>query len=355
MAINVTSLKKVLKKLLEDKEDVTFYPTYGYREGDDWIIPVRIWVHESRRLTEGLVKLLAKNFSRAKNCEQENLATRIADIVADSESREMVVFKFDNDPEEKEWRVQTVDGNHPKSDLNGIIKGFIKLSHARALTLLKAQSAKNEWLTFRAISKDHSGIGRIRLIWREGLSVISDIDDTIKITEIPAGGKVVVRNTFFRDFAVAPEMVSRYRALGTASFHYVSGGPWQLYGPLSDFLEKEGFPEGTFHMKSVPKNLLSPATWKDLLKLVGDATVKQKIAQIGEIMSRFPERKFILVGDSGEHDSEVYRHLRDIFGDQVKEIWIRDVVNERCANPVRFDGMTIIDALTVVEGGSQFQ
>jgi Uncharacterized conserved protein (DUF2183) len=96
--------------------------------------------------------------------------------------------------------------------------------------------------------------------------VISDIDDTIKITEIPAGFKVVVINTFFRDFVAAPEMAKMYQGFNGASFHYVSGGPWQLYGPLSEFLfsEKAGFPEGTFHMKQVSKNLLSAATWEDL-------------------------------------------------------------------------------------------
>ena len=348
-------LKKILKKLIEDKEDVTFYPTYGYREGNDWKIPIRIWVHEPRKITEKLVKLLANNLGKSNDHEQKNLAVRIAHFVADSESREKVVFRFDNDPVEEEWRVQSENGMHPKSNLNGIIKGFITLSVARALTLLEAQGTQDGWLTFRAVSKDHSGTGRVRLLEREGLSIISDIDDTIKITEIPAGGKIVVRNTFFRDFEAAPNMANRYKNLGKASFHYVSGAPWQLYQPLAGFIKKRRFPEGSFHMKSVPKNLLSPSTWRDLLKLVGDATVEQKISQISELMYRFPERKFIFVGDSCEHDPEVYGQLRDTFGDQVQEIWIRDVVNERQTHPERLTGMKIIEALTVSEGVSEFQ
>jgi phosphatidate phosphatase APP1 len=96
-------------------------------------------------------------------------------------------------------------------------------------------------------------------------------------------------------------------------------------------------------MKSVPKNLLSPTTWKSLLKLVGDATVEQKIFQISEIMRRFPQRQFILIGDSGEHDPEVYGRIRDTFGEQVKEIWIRDVVGARHDQPGRLKGMVVID------------
>jgi phosphatidate phosphatase APP1 len=343
------SVKNGVKELFEDKEDVIFYPTYGYREGSDWKIPIRFWVHEPRTPAEELATLLAASFGKANDQEKRNLKARIADLVADSESGEEVIFKFDNDPDEEEWQVQS------KTDLNGIIEGFVKLPNERASTLLQRQGSENLWLTFRAISKDHSGVGRARLIEREGLSVVSDIDDTIKITEIPAGGKVVVRNTFFRDFAAAPGMANRYRDLGEASFHYVSGGPWQLYAPLSDYIKENGFPEGSFHMKSVPKHLLSPKTWEDLFKLMGDATIVQKISQISEIMSRFPERKFILVGDSGEHDPEVYGQLRETFRNRIKEILIRDVVDARHISPDRLEGMTIIEALTVMKGVSQFQ
>jgi phosphatidate phosphatase APP1 len=201
-------------------------------------------------------------------------------------------------------------------------------------------------------------MGRVRLVESTGLSVISDIDDTTKITEIPAGPEVVVRNTFFRDFVAAPEMAKMYQGWNGASFHYVSGAPWQMYGPLSKFLfsEKGGFPEGTFHMKSVRKNLLSANTWKDLRELVTNEniTFEQKVSQISEIMQRFPERSFVLVGDSGENDPEVYRNIKKRFSNRVQEIRIRDVVNDREKNKGRLEGMTIIQAPTVKKGASQF-
>lgn len=350
----MSRIRKAIKKLFEDNEHVTFFPTYGYRQGEHWNIPLHIWVHEPRRLVESAVKLLTHNGGVSNERELANFKSRLANIIADSESHERVVFTFDNDPKDEEWRVQWEDGSFPKSDLNGIIKGFIKLSHERAISLIEAQSAQNGWLTIRAVSDEHSGLGRIRLIEPKGLSVISDIDDTVKVTEIPAGGKIIVRNTFFGDFIAVPEMIDSYKSLDLACFHYVSGAPWQLYRPLSEFIEKEDFPEGSFHMKNVPTNLLSPATWRDLLKLTGDATVEQKLSQIATIMSRFPGRRFILVGDSGEHDPEIYRQLQDRFGDQVQEIWIRDVINARHTTPDRLDGMKIIAARTVFEGISEF-
>ena len=42
-------------------------------------------------------------------------------------------------------------------------------------------------------------------------------------------------------------------------------------------------------------------------------TYEQKTAQIGTIMERFPQRPFILVGDTGEKDPEVYRAIKARF------------------------------------------
>jgi phosphatidate phosphatase APP1 len=59
-------------------------------------------------------------------------------------------------------------------------------------------------------------------------------------------------------------------------------------------------------------------------------------------MERFPEREFILVGDSGELDVEVYRRLRELFGARVREIWIRDVINDQVVNDFRLEGVNTI-------------
>jgi hypothetical protein len=322
-----------------DEEQVTFYPTYGYQEGAQWKIPMRVWVHEPRALVENVITRVAKSLGDLDAKEVANFKTRIAAFVADNESGEKVVFKFDHDPDNEAYRVQAVDGGFPDSEWNGLIEGFITLSETKAQTLLLSQGSSNNRLTYRVVSKEHHGSGHIQLIAPQGRSVISDIDDTIKITEILAGTKVVIRNTFFRDFAAVPGMAQMYRDFGDAAFHYVSGSPYQLYRPLAAFLFKAetGFPEGTFHLKTVRTNLLSATSWEDLQDLVGEnATFNQKIAQISEIMTRFPGRKFILIGDSGEKDPEVYREIQKNFPAQVEEIRIRDL------NIARLQGMRII-------------
>lgn len=327
-------------------KQVSFYPAYGYRQGNGWVVPMRVWVRERRYVAEGLTARVAASMGKLGPGEIRIFRSRILDFLADDEFRESIVFQFDNDAEKQQYRVRNERGDFPKTDLNGLVEGVIEIPASRAEELLSRQGSRNGWLTFHATSAGHVGRGRIRLVDPAGLSVISDIDDTVKITEIPAGPKVVVRNTFFREFEAAPGMAQMYGEWKDASFHYVSGCPWQLYEPLAEFLfgEGAGFPEGTFHMRDLRKNLLSARTWKDLTKLVTaeNVTYRQKVVQISEIMGRFPGRKFILVGDSGEKDPEVYRIIKDRFPGQVQEIRIRDVVNDAEKSAGRLEGMTIV-------------
>lgn len=340
------------------EELVTIYPTYGYQDVTGWVIPVRLWVHERRSVADAAAKKLVASIKHVSTEEVRNFQSRAADFLADSESREDVTLAFACDPLNEQFHLADSKGRSPKSDLNGLIEGTLTLSRERADSLLNAQGSPNGWLSISVTSNGHSGTGRVRLIAPEGISVISDIDDTIKVTEIPAGPEVVMRNTFLRDYKAAPGMLEKYSEWSNASFHYVSGGPWQMYGPLSEFLidSKDGFPEGSFHMKSVQKNLFSKSSWRDLTDLItnSEQTFDHKVAQISLIMERFPRHQFILVGDSGEKDPEVYRVILTRFPEQVQEIWIRDIVNDRKRNTNRLAGMHIIPAATVQRGASEF-
>ena len=209
-----------------------------------------------------------------------------------------------------------------------------------------------------AFGQVHRGVGRVHLLEPEGRSVVSDIDDTIKVTEIPAGSAVVLRNTFLRPYLATEGMLARYRGLGDVSFHYVSGGPWQMFGLLHAFLvEEAGFPEGTFHMKSVRKNPLDLAGFvTDVKNLVAGKqyTKEQKIGQISELMRNLPRRTFTLIGDSGELDPEVFSQIKADFPGRVDKIVIRDVVGAKANAPGRLaDVDEIIDAPHVERGRSQ--
>jgi uncharacterized protein DUF2183 len=326
--------------------EVSFYPTYGYRSGTDWSIPIRGWVHENRGLKTRPIADLALRKVQCSKLEIPTFRSRFDDFLDDDKFHEKVTIQFDSDPDNEQYPVG-------RSNTNGLVEMDLRLSEARARALLEAQGSNQGWLTYRTTTKGQVGKGRIRLIEPKGISVVTDIDDTIKVTEIPGDTANVLRNTFCRDFVAAPGMADMYKELGDVPFHYVSGGPWQLYGPLYDFLVSGpgGYPEGSFHFNYFPKNLLGKDTIKILARTLASSlenTYQHKIAQITRLMERFPGRTFILVGDSGELDPEVYRRIKDEHPQQVREIWIRDVVNDAATNPDRLAGMKIIKSEPVI-------
>ena len=103
-----------------------------------------------------------------------------------------------------------------------------------------------------------------------------------------------------------------------AAFHYVSSSPWQLYGPLQELLDQQGFPRGTFHLKAI--RFRDPT----LLRLF-IARRLPKRRSIKAIIKAFPQRQFILVGDSGEKDPEIYGSIARKFPKQVRRIFIRNL------------------------------
>ena len=86
-------------------------------------------------------------------------------------------------------------------------------------------------------------VGRALLVPDRGVSVISDIDDTIKHSEV-RDRKQLLANTFLREFRAVPETAEVYRQWQKAGamFHYVSSSPWQLFQPLERFLQEHQFP-----------------------------------------------------------------------------------------------------------------
>jgi phosphatidate phosphatase APP1 len=153
--------------------------------------------------------------------------------------------------------------------------------------------------------------------------VISDIDDTIKITEV-RNRHALLRNTFLREFTSVPRMAEFYQLIARsndAQFHYVSASPWQLHVAIVEFLEIHNFPRGTFVMKEF--------RWKNrtFLSLFSDPE-KYKPTVIEPLLKRFPKRHFILIGDSGERDPEIYAALARQYPEQIAAVYIRDVTGE---------------------------
>jgi len=185
------------------------------------------------------------------------------------------------------------------------------------------------WIEFETPAPEKTFRGRALLVPAEGLSVISDIDDTIKHTHV-LDRREMLLNTFARPLQSVPGMADLYRRAGEAGgastrFHYVSGGPHQLWPMLEVFLREHGFPEGSVHMRMID--------WHKEVFGEGSSTYAHKLATIGGLLREFPRRRYVLVGDSGEKDPEVYGEIARQFPTLVAAIHIRDVTGEARETP----------------------
>ena len=309
---------------IQSDEQVIFFPTAAHvsEDGSEWLVPVHGWIFEPevRDLARrAVVAELADLFDidAQPPAAQQLFHRRVGRFLVDNErGKSIAVALGDN--------VFVLERSHAY----GHFTGEIKLPVDDVETL-----SSNGKLTFDAVTRNDDGRrfkGEVHLIGPTGLSVISDIDDTIKISQV-TDRKAMLRRTFFEPFEQVPGMAQLYNRWAIAprgsgrsppvAFHFVSSSPWQLYGPLAEFVRKAGFPEATFHLK---RFRLRPSGIKALL---ADPT-KTKPRAIRQILDAYPNRRFILVGDSGEKDPEVYGRIAREYPEQIERVLIRKVTAE---------------------------
>jgi len=154
--------------------------------------------------------------------------------------------------------------------------------------------------------------------------VISDVDDTIKITNV-RDRRAAITNTFSKPFEEVPGMAAAYQrwaAEDGAVFHYVSGSPWQLYTPLETFVREKKFPAGAWHLKHL--RFADPET---IVAFLGPQH-EYKLGAIRPLLERWQKRRFILVGDTGEQDPEIYARLAMDNPSRIERIFVRNVTKE---------------------------
>ncbi|CDR46667.1 CYFA0S25e00628g1_1 [Cyberlindnera fabianii] len=149
--------------------------------------------------------------------------------------------------------------------------------------------------------------------------VISDIDDTIKHTGVLSDKRTVFRNVFSDNMETweIPGAADTYRFLSqkfNVSFFYVSNSPYQLYSNLVKFFEMFEFPKGSMYLKKYSGNILNTFF---------EASHTRKKAPLERVIEHFPDKKFFLIGDSGEQDLEAYTDFARAHPGKVAGIYIR--------------------------------
>jgi len=168
--------------------------------------------------------------------------------------------------------------------------------------------------------------------------IISDIDDTILISHSTSLFKklrlMLLKNASTR--LPFEGVAAFYRALHSNSsdgkylnpIFYVSSSEWNLYDLLIDFCKNQNIPKGMFMLHELKVGLFK-------LFRSGRGKHDHKLTKIRHILETFDKLGFILIGDSGQKDPEIYQQTIEKYPDRIKAVYIRDVSNKNRHNEVK--------------------
>jgi phosphatidate phosphatase APP1 len=297
-------------------QEIVFFPSVARWLGEGkWELDIHGCVFEPDKRSAALFVLrgaLVLNHIRLNEAENKIFTERARLFMVDHKGGRRIVV-----------RIAGKDFDLGKSGVDGNFSAVLRLTDEDIRKL-------SDGFGFQAVlrAKDKRVFsGELCLCNETGVTVISDIDDTIKLTQV-SDRRATLRHTFLEPFQPVPGMAEAYHGWAQqcgAQFFYVSASPWQLFSPLDAFLRTNGFPSGAFYLKKF--------RWKDESALsLFDSPEKYKPTIIEPLLQQFPKRNFVLVGDSGERDPEIYGVLAREHPDQIKRILIRDVTGEEAAS-----------------------
>lgn len=159
--------------------------------------------------------------------------------------------------------------------------------------------------------------------------VISDVDDTVVYTGVTSRLKMI-RIILFKNAHTRlpfPGVAAFYRALklgptgrGTNPIFYVSRSPWNLYDLFELFFRAHDIPRGPLFLRDL-------RFFEGRSRALGKG--QDKLTRIRKLFKLYPEMKWVLVGDSGQKDPEIYRDIALEHPGRVRAIYIRDVSKHR--------------------------
>ena len=182
------------------------------------------------------------------------------------------------------------------------------------------------------------------------LGVISDIDDTVvqsHVTDLVRMARTVFLGNA-RTRLPFPGVAAFYRALrrgaagdGQNPLFFLSSSPWNLYDLLAEFFDLQEIPRAPIFLRDWG------ITRSEILPTENRA---HKMAVLRRLFDFYDGLPFILIGDSGQQDPEIYREVVATYPGRVLAVYIRSVGEDaerpaavrRLAEEVRAAGSTLI-------------
>lgn len=151
--------------------------------------------------------------------------------------------------------------------------------------------------------------------------IVSDIDDTVMVTALPRPF-LALWNTFVlseRARMATPGMAVLLDRLTveypTAPVIYLSTGPWNAAPTLGRFLSRNMYPSGALLLTDWG---LTQDRWFR-------SGQDHKLGNLQRLAAEFPHMRWLLVGDNGQHDEEIYSEFAQDHADKVAAIAIRQL------------------------------
>ena len=153
------------------------------------------------------------------------------------------------------------------------------------------------------------------------LGLVSDVDDTVMVTHLPrplvAAWNVLVRDENARE--AVPGMAPLFRRLVAtepgAPVIYLSTGAWNAAPAIGRFLHRHGYPPGTMLLTD----------WGPTNTGWFRSGPAHKVAQLRRLFSEFPQVRWVLVGDDGQRDPDVYAGAAARLPDHVRAVALREL------------------------------
>eukprot|EP00929_Paragymnodinium_shiwhaense_P066129 TRINITY_DN3314_c0_g1_i1.p1 TRINITY_DN3314_c0_g1~~TRINITY_DN3314_c0_g1_i1.p1 ORF type:complete len:723 (+),score=208.28 TRINITY_DN3314_c0_g1_i1:71-2239(+) len=323
---------------------VAVYSSCARRVGDDWLLPLEVRLYRRNEERHTILLALCRRVLFNMICgiddidsegirlynERARLIFRSLEVSREVRNRTLKVRIYTGEKAAEDDVAAPVWRKLPPTNKFGHIGTKIAVPVEE---VEKAAQRENGRVAVEVDFEEFdTGLGPasttvIQLLEDEGLSVISDIDDTVKVTEVFRGKQALLRNTFLRQFRAVEGMAEVYNAWEKehdARFHYVSKSPPEFHDTLKEFLEVEGFPNASLH----------------LCALWDPDREDFKRRRIESILADFPKRKFVLVGDSGERDPTIYADIARRHPKRIVKVIIREVAETRPVDAKIFRGIS---------------
>jgi phosphatidate phosphatase APP1 len=151
--------------------------------------------------------------------------------------------------------------------------------------------------------------------------VLSDIDDTVMVTALPRPF-VAAWNTFVLDEHArtpVPGMAVMYERIMRehegSPMIYLSTGAWNVASTLTRFLSRNLYPDGSILLTD----------WGPTPERIFRSGREHKRTNLLRLAQEFPDIQWLLVGDDGQHDEDLYGDFAANHPENVRAVAIRQL------------------------------